>query len=353
MRAAHELPVAYEEPESRQREPIITLIGSDLPPAYLDDAEPSPMMERATRFWRNLVRTIKWLVVAGLVGGYPLAMVLSHKVDDRPVILSNLTPWASPEAGTALTLIGRELTGAGWAEDRPFWHPQARLTALPAWQDGLISAMSDYAMLMSGLATDAEGNADRDLAAAGRLLTPTIETEVTPRLNAAAEALQRYDGRLSRGLASAPTGRDSFAARLGLFTTWAADGQERLRASARTAEAWPAAREDIEAIYSARAHAHVAAQLLAAAVSENPDLVASRPVAEARDRAMAAWDRAARFNPIFVTSQAGTSRFLSDHPATMAFYMLEAEEATRDLQMKVLGQGEAPIAVAETVASPQ
>lgn len=352
MRAAEKLPVAYEEVESGPRPPVVTLLGSDIPHAYLDDAEPSPLMERASRLWGRIIKTIKLGAIAVLVGGYPAAVILSHNVDDGPVILSNLAPWASPEAGTALTLIGRELTGAGWAADRPNWHPQARLTALPAWQDGIISALSDYTALTAALATDAEGNIDRDLDAASRLLAPTIETEAMPRLNAAAEALQRYDGRLSRGLAAAPMGEESLQARLTLFTSWAVQSQKRLQTSANSAEAWPASRADIQAIYMARAHAHVAGQLLSATLSAEPSLVESPEVVEARDRMQTAWTRAAQFNPVFISSQAGTGRLLSDHPATMAFYMREAEMATAAFQSKLQAQTAAPVAVAENTETP-
>lgn len=352
MSAAHDLPVAYEEVDSGPRPPVVTLIGSDIPHAYLDDAEPSPLMESASRLWDRVIKTIKIAAIIALVGGYPAATVLSHKVDDGSIILSNLAPWASPEAGTALTMIGRELTGAGWAADRPSWHPQARLTALPAWQNGIISSLSDYMALTAALATDAEGNIDRDLDAAGRLLVPTIETEATPRLNAAAEALQRYDGRLSRGLAAAPIGEESLQARLTLFANWAVQSQKQLQASANSAEAWPASRSDIEAIYAARAHAHVAGQLLSAVLSAEPGLIEAPDVAEARDRVQTAWERAARFNPVFVSSQAGTGRLLSDHPATMAFYMSEAEAATKSFQSKLNAQTAAPVAVAENAEAP-
>ncbi len=346
MSAANKLPVAYEEVDPYQRDPVITLIGSDIPPAYLDDAEPSPLMESASRLWQRMIRTTKFAIVAALVGGYPAAIVWSHNIQDQAITLPSLAPWASTEAGTALTMIGRELTGPGWAADRPAWHPQARLTALPAWQEGVTSALSDYTLLMAQMATDADGNVDADLTAAGRLLVPTRESEAIPRLNAAAEALQRYDGRLLRGLASSPMGDDSLQARLELFAVWAGEAQTRLAVSANSAEAWPAARGDIEAIYLARAHAHVAGQLLSATLATESNLVTGRDAAEARDRTQAAWARAAKFNPVFISSQAGTGRILSDHPATMAFYMAEAEAATRSFQAKLVAQNETPIAVA-------
>ena len=348
MSAATKLPVAYEEAESNVRAPVVTLIGSDLPSAYLDEAEPSPLMESASRLWKRITNTFKLVIVMLLVGGYPVAMMMSHKVDASPVMLSQVTAWTSPEVGVTLIMAGRELTGPGWASDRPAWHPQARLTALPAWQEGLTSALSDYTLLAASLSLNSEAQADPDLLAAGRLLAPTYESDTIPRLNAAAEALQRYDGRLARGLAAAPSGQDSILAELGLFADWAVTAQERLRTSADDGGAWPASRADIEAIYLARAHAHAAAQLINASLSAEPDLIFNRDLSEARDTALTAWTRAAQFNPVFISSQSGTGRFLSDHPATMAYYMSEAELATKAFQATMIAQTASPVAVAST-----
>lgn len=347
MSVAQELPVAYEDTSQDAREPIVTLIGSDLPPAYLDDAEPSPLMEGASRLWRRIMNTIKLAIILALVGGYPAAMVLSHKVDSSPVALSSIESWSSPEIGTMLTLIGRELTGPGWAGDRSNWHPQSRLTALPAWQNGLAEALSEYAALNSVIAVRGDAP-DADLLAAGRLLAPALDVEGVPRLNAAAEALQRYDGRLSRGYAVAPAGNDSLQQELALFAGWAGDMATDLSDRADRAEAWPAARADIETIYAARAHAHVASQLLAASLQREPDLIPNREAEKARDLALAAWTRAASFNPIFVSSQAGNNRFLSDHPAIMAFYMAEAEATTLALQAEISSAGDQDLTVAAT-----
>ena len=68
------------------------------------------------------------------------------------------------------------------------------------------SDMSDYALLASEHASLEPGAPDSDLLAAARLLVPTQEAEAIPRLNAAAEALQSYEGRLARGYASNPKG---------------------------------------------------------------------------------------------------------------------------------------------------
>ena len=127
MSNVEQLPV-----KARETGPAVTLIGTDLPESYLDEAEPSPMMLTASEWWLRLKRVIQ---VAGLVlvlGFYPALVIGSHVINDDPIALSADRPWTSAETGTMVTLIGREIEGPGWAADRPGWHPQARLTGLPA-----------------------------------------------------------------------------------------------------------------------------------------------------------------------------------------------------------------------------
>ena len=351
MTAAEKLPVEYVEAQNDDGTPVVTLIGADISEAYLDDAEPSPLMEALGRFWRRALNTAKLGLVLVLVGGYPAMVAMSHKVDSSAVVLSSAAPWYSNDTGTVMNLLGRELTVAGWAGDRSWWHPQAQLTALPAWQDGITGALSDYALLASEHAAREPGAPDSDLLAAARLLSPSQEAEAIPRLNAAAEALQSYEGRLSRGLAAQPNGVGVLLDDLALYQSWATRSQARLRSSADRAEGWPASSEDIQTLYETRAYAQVASQLIMSSLIEEPDLVYSRAASEARDRAIFAWRRAATFNPLLVSSQAGTGRFLSDHPAAMMYYLSEINSTTADFINALEMQAVEPLAVAENGAA--
>ncbi|MEM9572700.1 MAG: hypothetical protein AAF996_14630 [Pseudomonadota bacterium] len=350
MTAAEKLPVEYID-TNEDGEPVVTLIGANMSEAYLDDAEPSPMMAALGKFWSRIIRTAKFGLVLALVGGYPAMIAMSHKVDSTAVVLSTATPWYSNDTGTAMTLLGRELSVAGWAGDRSWWHPQAQLTALPAWQDGITGALSEYTVLAADHASLQPGAPDSDLLAAARLLAPAQEAEAIPRLNAAAEALQSYEGRLSRGLAAQAKGLPVFLDELSLYQSWSTRAQARLRSSADRAEGWPASREDIQALYAARAHAQVASQMLMSTLIQEPDLVRTRDAREARDRAIFAWRRAATFSPLMVSSQAGTGTFLSDHPAAMMYYLSEIDTATADFVDALEKQDVEVISVADASAA--
>ena len=295
-------------------------------------------------------RLARCLAVIALVCFYPAMIVASHQINDEPVILAADTPWSSPETGVIINLIGREIEGPGWAGDKAGWHPQARLTALPAWQEAMSTSLSQYARLMAGKAQTNDGNADPDLSAAARLLTPESGLDQTPRLTAAAEALARYEGRLERDLATAPRGFQDFVDELALYASWADASGDALRARIGTREGWPAADEDVEAFYAARAHAQVASQLLAASVIAEPEMAMRPAVQERLDQMEASWRRAAELNPVLVSSQAGDARLMADHLAMMAFYIGEAGEATKALGAALIAEEEAMQAAIDAAA---
>ena len=275
MKAAEKLPVEYIEANNDDGDPVVTLIGADISEAYLDDAEPSPTMAAIGRFWTRIIKTAKFGLVLALVGGYPAMIAMSHKVDSSAVVLSSATPWYSNDTGTAMTLLGRELTVAGWANDRSWWHPQAQLTK----------------------------------------------------------------------------GLGGFLDELNLYQRWSIEAQAELRSSADRAEGWPASRQDIQALYQSRARAQVASQLLMSSLIQEPELVRNRDAREARDRAIFAWRRAATFNPMIMSSQAGTGAFLSDHPAAMMYYLSEIDTATADFVDALEQQDADVISVADASAA--
>lgn len=344
MSNVEKLPV----PPRRQDGPAVTLIGTDLPAPYLEEAEPSPLMHTASLWWRRIVRVVQVLAVLLLVGAYPAMIIASHQVNDDPVVLSPETPWTSPETGTMITLIGREIEGPGWADDKAGWHPQARLTALPTWQQSLSQSLSEFSRLAAAKATTPDGNADPDLSAAARLLAPEPDQAQTPRLTAAAEALARYEGRLERDLASAPAGLDDLLDELALFSGWADASVTELTDRVGRREGWPAASEDIEAFYKARARAHVASQLITATLVADPDLAVSKTVQSHLDRIEATWRRAAELNPVFVSSQTEDARLMADHLAMMAFYMSQASDATKALATALIEQRNAEARAADS-----
>lgn len=297
----------------------------------LDYAEPSPIMLGFQKGWRALKRMLKIGAVVALVGAYPAAVVLSSHINDRPIGIPAEQGWAVPGIGVAIHKIARELEGAGWAGNRPVWHPQARLTALPAWQSGTAEALSQHVQLISELAPY-EGLPDSDLAAAARLLTEVSGEPMRPRLTAAAEALNRFDTRASRGLAMRPLPEEIMPLELALFAGWAGEDRAALSDQINAVQegGWPASKDDITAFYRAKARAHVAHEMFAANADKAYNL-SNTAILVAADRVETAWSRAAAMKPVLVSNQSDSAALNPNHLASMAYFLLEAEEASRHL----------------------
>jgi len=339
--AAKKLPKAYEEDVRVKARP------TPVPEHFisLEHAEPSPIMLSFQKGWSRIVGLSKVAAVLAVLGAYPAAVLVSSHIDDSPVVFPPDESWSVSGVGVAIHKLARELAGAGWASDRDSWHPQARLTALPAWQEATAAGLSEHVKLLSGIAATVDGP-DGDLAAASRLLQAVPGEDMRPRLTAAAEALNRFDTRASRGLALRPAPEETLPQEMALFATWA--GKDRAALSDRiNAEqgAWPASKEDVAAFYAAKARAHLAHELIVAGKARAYGLTGDTELAVALARAEAAWQRAADMKPVFVSNQAGSAALMPNHLASMAYYLVEAETASAYLAQRL-----APPAVEEAVA---
>lgn len=304
------------------------------------------MMEHFQKGWRRLVGLFRLLFVLAVIGAYPAAVIVSSQIDDSPVVFPPNESWSVSGVGVAIHKVARELAGAGWAGDRATWHPQARLTALPAWQEATAAGLSEHVRLLSEVAAYADGP-DGDLAAASRLLLAVPGEDMLPRLTAAAEALNRFDTRASRGLALRPAPEETLALEMALFASWAQEDiaalSDRINAGQAT---WLASREDITAFYTAKARAHLAHELITTGKARAYGLTGNAELAAILARAEASWRRAGDMKPAFVSSQHGAAAILPNHLTSMAYYLVEAEKASSDLAARL-----APPLLVEDVAA--
>ena len=305
---------------SYREAPTVTVLEPDRH-VELEYAEPSPVMGIFSRIWKRLIFLFKAAVILALIGIYPALTISSHKVDDSPIVFADGYEWSVGEVGATVTLVARIVEGPGWSGDQPKWHPQARLTAMPAWQEGIAGATSDFTRLI------AVQTGNEDIAAAARLLSPEGEA-MKDRLTAAAEILARYDSSVENNHAAAPTGEKALEEKLQLTAGWAGDSRTALAAQVRQGATWPATFEDIRVFYTAKARAHVAHELLSASLAQETDAITARGLDGAKSEALSLWRRAAVQRPLFVSNQSGDGAMLGNHLTGMAFLLDEAADAT-------------------------
>lgn len=272
----------------------------------------------------HLVFTGKAMLVAAIMFAYPVMTVMAHQINDDPIVVDDSRFWAVPDIGVTSVLIARELDGPGWASDRHPWHPQARLTALPVWQETMLAALADHGRLIISQLEDLR---DQDLIAAVRLLEPADGLDVTARLMAANEGLLRYDDRVAGGVAVAPRGAAAILAKLTMTNRWIDQKHTKLADIASPGDGWIASQEAIEAVYAAKAIAHVGHEMLAASARQESKLIADRGADALMQDALTKWRHAAAMEPLFVANQSEKALSGVNHPAIMAFYLDQARRA--------------------------
>lgn len=298
----------------------------------LDAAEPHPIMDFFGNLWRRVIFLFKLSLFLALVGAYPVSVFLSHKIDDSDIVFAGSQKWAFPESGIAITKIARELEGKGWAADKPNWHPQARLTAMPAWQEATADGLSEFTRMVATAVPDASGEPDSDLIAASRLLKGLPGEDMRPRLTAAAEALNRFDSRVSRDVVALPERRGLTAEESRMFAGWAEADQDDLSTQIyQEATGWPASKQDIRVFYAAKARAHIALQMLKASRAADRDGAGDAATQAAYDKAEAAWTRAARIRPLVVSNQKGDGAIMANHLASLGFFLRDAQRTSLEL----------------------
>ncbi|MEZ5945374.1 MAG: hypothetical protein R3C13_11125 [Hyphomonas sp.] len=305
--------------------------AAELEALDFDGAEPSPIMLFFQRLGRRIMFLFKLSIFLALVGAYPVSVVLSNRIDDSDITLSDGQNWSYPAAGVAITKIARELEGKGWAADKPNWHPQARLTAMPAWQEATADGLAEFTRMIAAR-NGIDGQPDDDLEAASRLLNGLPGEDMRPRLTAAAEALNRFDNRVRRDLVNLPDARETLTQELRMFAGWSEADQDDLSTQInQEPTGWPASKQDIRVFYAAKARSHIALQMLLAARAADPAMAQDPSLRAAMDKAEAAWSRAARIRPLVVSNQKGDGALMSNHLAALGFFLRDAQTASLEL----------------------
>ena len=299
--------------------------GPLVPPTIRRNDVPDQPKTRKPFTLKPLVFSLKACLVIAAILAYPAAVMMSHQINDDPIDLETGRYWSVQDIGVSTILLARELDGAGWAADRHPWHPQAQLTALPAWQEGLRKSIAEHARLtLSAL----EGQRDQDLVAAERLLLNEDGLDTTPRLQAAREAFTRYDDRVGAGVAGSPQGLGFLERELTLTLGWAAQSSAQLADISTPGDGWLASREAVAAVYFGKARAHAAHEFLNAIKKREAGALEGHLAASQVDLALEKWRSAAQLNPLFVSNQGSDGVIGANHPAILAFRLNEAHAAT-------------------------
>ena len=296
-------------------------------------------------------RAIRGLIVFALVIlviYYPAGMILTHRINDDP----DFSPTAieAPIAGSAAVamtaaLLRREVDGAGWVANNPFFYPSYALDNMPNFQQGLRAAIFRFAIELTDQIGRTRGSsqADEDLeTAAGEFKFPgdiwvwDPETSWLPqatsetRYRRGIEHLERYNARLAAGDAVFDTRADNllntldrFAADLGSAS---AEIDQHVREHTGLIDF---AADDL--FYNVKGRLYGYFMILNQLEHDFASVIAERQLEAAWANMLASLRIAATVDPWVVVNGAPDSQILPNHLVAQGFYLLRGRTQLREI----------------------
>ncbi len=281
---------------------------------------------------------------------FPLSMFWIHKIDDnlgytyRPYTLDN--PAASEAVSVAASLIHRETEEHRWTSNDPIFMPGAWLERMPAYQAGIISALSRFAQELSDQIGRARGSSqlDPDLDKAAGLLkySPTVwvfdfSTSIIPttasdkQYQAARDALLRYNVRLTKGSASFERRADNLMQTLERISSDI--GSASAAIDSRVAGSYGTWYEtDADHLYyDIKGRMYAYAMILRALKDDFEDVIVEKKLEKVYEQMLTTFDEAARLNTFWVFNAEPDSQFFPNHLAAQGFYVLRARTQLKEI----------------------
>lgn len=289
--------------------------------------------------------TLRLLAVLVLIF-FPLGLILTHKINDNLLFGQEAVRQTegSKAVAVAVRLIDREVNVNEWTPNDPIFMPGAWLDRMPAYQAGIVSALSRFAIEMSDQIGRTRGSSqmDADLDKAAGLLKfapdvwmfdysvsffPTTSSEKQYR--GAMKALERYNRRLAAGNAVYERRADNLQATL-----------ERIALDLGSASAAIANRVQERGIYDSGADVlyydikgrmYAYYLLLNGMEQDFAQVIAEKQLGPAWKQMEESLADGALMNNFFVFNNAPDSQFLPNHLTSMGFYLLRARTQLREV----------------------
>ena len=276
------------------------------------------------------------LIIVAVVGYYLIGMALTHRIsDDVDQALSETTPGGSRAVQMAADLIYRETEQNSWVANNPFFLPGYMLDNMPNFQQGIIYAISRFAIEMSDQLgrTRASSEVDKDLEdAAGKLKFPgtiwlfDFETSWAPttpaekQYAAARRALIAYNQRLAAGDATL----ERMTADLG--SSSAIIDQHLTHAGG-----WGMDTKVDDIFYNVKGRLYGYYMLLRELGVDFDRVIQDRDLGSAWNQMLASMRAAAALDPLVIMNGAPDGLMFPSHLSVQGFYLLRARTQLREI----------------------
>ncbi len=314
--------------------------------------DPGPEGGRA-RLWSRFRprRSWGWIAVALLAIVplyYLLGMAWIHRVDDDTAFAPSapVPAGASRAVAIAVALIEREVDRNRWTANDPFFLPAAALDNMPNFQQGIIAALSRFAIELTDQIGRTRGSSevDPDLETAAGLLkysgtvwifdfatswAPTAPSEQQYR--AARRALARYNERLAEGNAVFERRADNLLATLDRFAADTGSSSAALDRRIREDSGWVVDTKADDLFYAVKGRLYAYYLLLRALGEDYAKVIAERQLGPAWEQMLASFRAAAELDPWVVINGTPDGLVLPNHLAVQGFYLLRARTQLREV----------------------
>ncbi len=278
---------------------------------------------------------------------YLLGMAIVSKVDDDTAFApSDMPAGASRAVSLTAALIRRETDVNGWVANDPFYLPGALLDNMPNFQQGIVYALSRFALEMSDQLGRTRGSSevDPDLDKAAGLLkypgniwifdfstsfAPTASSEAQYR--SAARSLEDYNTRLAAGAATYERRADNLQATLIRFTADLGSRSAIIDQQLAVAGTWGFDTRADDVFYATKGRLYAYFLLLRELGLDFENVIRDRELASAWQQMLDSIRQAAELSPVIVVNGNPDGALLPSHLASLGFYLLRARTQLREI----------------------
>jgi hypothetical protein len=279
------------------------------------------------------------------------AVLLTERIDDDPSFAvveaaTEVPALRSHAAALAAALIEREVDTHAWVANDPIFLPGHWLDNMPNYQQGIIYALSRFAVQLSDQIGRARGSSqvDPDLdQAAGFLKYPgnvwmfNPQTSLMPvassesQYRAAQRALLNYNRRLGEGKAVFDPRSDNLINTLDSIAGDLGSQSAIIEQHLRSRPFWLIDTVADDVFYATKGRLYAYGLLLREIGRDYQTLIKERDLTQVWANMLNSFNEAIVLRPWVVISAAPDAQFLPSHLATQGFYVLRARTNLREI----------------------
>jgi len=304
------------------------------------------IFEKFENMPRFLVKTLLFLFVIIFVLYYPIGMIWVHKIDDNLEFNAEgfTVENGSGSVAISIALINREVNRHHWVPNDPVFYPGSMLDRMPAFQRGVVYALSRFAIELSDQIGRSRGSSqiDSDLdKAAGLLKYPPnvwiFDKSIIPtkpsesQYREAMSALKNYNERVAKGQATFEKRSDNLLDTLDRISADLGSGSASLdNHIAQYAGSWLDTDADV-LFYENKGRLYGYYLILRELGKDFDPIIKERGLQNSWNLMIKSFEEGATLGNFFIFNASPNSQLFPNHLASQGFYLLRARTQLREI----------------------